>query len=147
MGSLLEAAARCAKLAPAPRPTPTAPTFPVRLLLGLAACLVGTAVLAQSPPPISLHGDLQADDRFVWGAVDVSSFVVRRARIQVEGTADERFRFRLLSDFGSGRVVNWSLTDAVRLQLSGEGTAFTAADGVSAREVETLVVGRVQSVS
>ncbi len=76
----------------------------MRHLLGLAACLVGTAAWAQSPSSVALHGDLQADTRSVWGEADVSTSVVRRARIQVEGTADERFRFRLLSDFGSGRV-------------------------------------------
>ncbi len=70
----------------------------VALLLALAS-----AASAQGPA-FTLHGDVQADTRAVWGETDASTFLVRRARLVAEGVVDERFRVRAMPDFGNGRV-------------------------------------------
>ena len=71
---------------------------------GLVAGLWAAAAAAQGPLPLALHGDIQADGRFVWGETDASTFVVRRARLRAEGVIDGRFRFRAMPDVGNGRV-------------------------------------------
>lgn len=78
----------------------------MRLASRLAVFLfASTPALAQEAPIVlDVHGDLQADGRAVWADAPTSTFVVRRARLLVEGAVDERFRVRVLPDFGNGRA-------------------------------------------
>ena len=81
-----------------------------------------------------------------WGAVALAA---RAHRLAVDPSAFPTFADGTASvqaAMSVGLGVNWSLTDTVRVQLSGERTAFTAPAGEPAREAEALVLGRVQLV-
>ena len=79
-----------------------------------------------------------------WGAVAVAA---RVHRLALDADAFPTFADPAVSaraETAAGVAVNWSPTDAARLQLSAERAVFTAAPGATARPAETLVLGRLQ---
>jgi phosphate-selective porin OprO and OprP len=79
----------------------------------VAAFLFMTSILqAQSIQNVQVRGDVQIDGRFFLNDEDdgfTDSFLIRRARISVQGNLNDYFSFRIMPNFGSG---NPDLQDA-----------------------------------
>jgi phosphate-selective porin OprO and OprP len=81
-------------------------TYFLTVLTFVAAFLFSTSILqAQSIQNIQVRGDVQIDGRFFLNDEDdgfTDSFLIRRARISVQGTLNDYFSFRIMPNFGSG---------------------------------------------
>lgn len=72
----------------------------------LATLIFSTPILqAQSIQNVQVRGDVQIDGRFFLNDEDdgfIDSFVIRRARISIQGNLNDYFSFRIMPNFGSG---------------------------------------------